>query len=178
MTARHSQVVKGVEGQRDLWRMTGHGAGFSRTGPDVFLMENKKSSQGLSRPFPSLCFTETGFWFPSWDPPPLLGFFTYLLSACKQVTVVQESRGALAETSEDAQGLLACSFPPFRSSSTTISSPNMLRKPLLFWLLILPEFNYTVWWTLWLGGWPHMKSDCFRFDVWRKPRWWLQSPYG
>lgn len=92
--------------------------GSGRWGLTVFLQKMKNLLRVLSHPSPSLCFTGAGFWFSNWDPRPLLGFLTHLLSACRQVVVVKVSREALTETSENAPGRLTCSSeapqqPPF-----------------------------------------------------------------
>lgn len=117
---------------------------------------------------PSLCFTETGFWFSHGDPAPLL-----VSSPASLSNVNRWLWSKWAEALRPLRRLMGFSpalSPPLRSSSaTTISSPNRLWKPLLFWLLIFPEFNYTVRWTLRLGGWPRVKNNCYEFNVWRKP---------
>lgn len=139
--------------------------GSGRWGLTVFLQKMKNLLRVLSHPSPSLCFTGAGFWFSNWDPRPLLGFLTHLLSACRQVVVVKVSRDLnwdLWERSRASHLLLRS------SATTTISSPNVLWKPLLFRPLICPEFSYLVRWTIRLGGWPRVKDYCFGFDVWRK----------
>lgn len=118
VATRRPQVVKGTKG-REIYRWkSGRGAGSGRWGLTVFLQKMKNLLRVLSHPSPSLCFTGAGFWFSNWDPRPLLGFLTHLLSACRQVVVVKVSREALTETSENAPGRLTCSSeapqqPPF-----------------------------------------------------------------